>query len=145
MMFIASTAMKLYSSNKESKAREKQAKHQQALLNMKANEFSRRSKENLQLFQEQATKQIGQEKRKFSSRYGEVGEVTQNQFVSQSYSSMFEEMRRQKRRDDWDVEQVRSGAAAAGENAKDISRARYWDNLSMGVEAGMQAKQAKIW
>ena len=144
MMFVASTAMSLWNSSKQSKAAEEQARHQQMLLNMKADEMGRRSKENLEIFENQGRKAIAQESTKFVGRYGGVGETNQRQFVAQSYDSMFEEMRRQKRRDDWDIQMTRMGADAAGKNAEDINKAKYWDMASNVMQSGMQAKQYGI-
>jgi hypothetical protein len=141
-MFIASTAMSIYGASQKSKAAQKSAQHQQMLLNMKAGEMSRRSKENLALMQEQGTKAIGKAQNKMSSgRYGRVGSESIQQQVDDSYSNLFKQIDMQKKRDDWDNKMIGMGADAAGERGRDARKAGYWDMASTAVNAGMQGAQ----
>ena len=143
-MFVASTALSMYSAKKQSKAAEEQARHQQMLLNMKADEMARRSVENLKLMRYQGTKAIGQAEHKMvSGRYGRVGSESTQQQVDDSFSNLFKQMEMQKRRDDWDVKMTRMGADAAGDQAEDARKAGYWNMLSTGVQAGMQGAMMK--
>lgn len=139
MAFLASTAMSMWSSRKASKAQEAQARHQQMLLNMKADEMARRSAENLALFEVQGRSQISKLRGELTGgRYGRVGEVTEQNQVDYSFATMFKQMETQKRRDDWDVKMTRMGADAAGQQAEDIGKARFWNTLSQGAGAVMQ-------
>jgi hypothetical protein len=140
MMFIASTTMSLLNAKKQSKAAEEQARHQQMLLNMKADEMGRRSVENLALMKEQGGKSIAKAGQQMSAgRYGRVGSESTARQVDDSYSNLFKAMEMQKRRDDWDIKMTRMGAGAAGDQAADARKAGYWNMLNVGVQSGMQA------
>ena len=138
-MFVASTTISMMNAKKQSKAAEKQARHQQMLLNMKADEMARRSAENLALFEVQARGQVDQLEGKMTGgRYGRLGEASRANQVDSAYSTMFSQMEMQKRRDDWDIKMTRMGADAAGDQAADAKKAGYWNMLSAGVQAGTQ-------
>jgi len=138
-MFVASTAISMMNARKQSKAAEEQARHQQMLLNMKADEMGRRSVENLALMKEQGGKSIAKAAQKMSAgRYGRVGSESTARQVDDSYSNLFKAMEMQKRKDDWDIKMTRMGSDAAGDQAADAKKAGYWNMLNTGVQAGMQ-------
>lgn len=136
--FAASTAISVIGSRKASKAAEAQARHQQMLLNMQADEMEKRSAENRLIMEQKGETAISQLRGRSVGRFGRIGQLNTNQMVRESYDSLFAQIRMQKKKDDWDVKMTRMGADAAGQNAADIGKARFWQTAGQLAGAAFQ-------
>jgi len=140
--FAASSAISIMGARKASKAQESQARHQQMLLNMKADEMERRSAENRQIMEAKGEGDISTLRARTIGRYGRIGETNQAQMIRESYDSLFAQIRIQKSKDDWDIKMTRMGAMAAGQQASDISKARFWQTAGGIAGAAFQGGAA---
>lgn len=120
--FLASSAIKLYGGIKANKAKRKSLLHKEAMYNQQANEMQRRATENYAIMEKQGIAAVSQERFKSVGMSGQMGASSMQAITMSSYKSMYDEIARQKRVDDFQIAMTRmNGKIVAGE-AQEVNR-----------------------
>ena len=116
IMLLASTAISIYGSISEAKARKKQAEAEAAAQRARAAEFKRRSEFNINLAEKQGTALLMEAP--FKQRVGLAGFTSENiELGRREFSTLEENIKNARINAEYDYQLIMSGAAAKSSEA----------------------------
>lgn len=142
--FLASSAIKLYGGIKANKAKRKSLLHKEAMYNQQANEMQRRATENYAIMESQGMAQVADLQFKSVGMSGQMGSSSMQALTMSSYKSMYDELARQKRVDDYQIAMTRLNGNVMGGEAAEVNRQTATTALSTGLDTYTTGKTNKV-